>query len=144
MHRDLKLANILISADNSLRVIDFGLAFVIPKLPRPYFKEVVGSLLFMAPEIIKEQGAETCYTHAVDIWSLGVMMYYLLAGTSPFRGDTDEEFSDSIKNDLINFRKNERIAKSSDQARDLIEKMCEKNPIDRISTEQALTHPFFA
>ena len=135
VHRDLKLANLLLSKDQSLRIIDFGVSLVVPKDPKEYNKEIVGSLAFMAPEIFKTKGAETSYTPAVDIWAIGIIMFNLLAGASPFSGYEEDEYKHSIMNDEVNYRRTDRIMNASDKAKSLIDKLCEKDPNERLTAE---------
>ena len=144
MHRDLKLANLLLSSDLSLRVIDFGLACKVPQNPNPSKKEIVGSLRFMAPEIFTHHGAETIWTPKVDMWALGVIMFFMLAGQCPFYGEDDEEVENAIVNDQVFFSINPRLKNCSDDAIDLMSKLLEKKPLLRLSAEEALQHPFFS
>lgn len=69
----------------------------VPENPRSSVKEIVGTLSFMAPEIFKHNGAETAYTEAIDNWAVGVIMYWLLAGDTPFNGDEEYEIEQSIQ-----------------------------------------------
>ena len=58
----------------------------------------------MAPEIFKKEGIEAIYQPSVDIWAAGIIMFNLLAGTVPFKGqDDDDEYKNSIVNDIISF-----------------------------------------
>jgi serine/threonine protein kinase len=86
VHRDLKLDNILVMTENdesvSVKIIDFGLSKIMGKYEKT--SEEFGSLCYSAPEILKK-----CeYDHKVDLWSFGVIIYFLLCGSFPF-DDTD-------------------------------------------------------
>lgn len=92
MHRDIKPQNILFKEFanlNTLKLIDFGLSAKfddINKTSRP-----LGTAIYLAPEIITTQ-----YDEKVDIWSLGVMLYQLVAGTPPFMGNNTRELYEAI------------------------------------------------
>lgn len=91
IHRDIKPENILLESKNInsvvVKITDFGFA----KCYDPYnfegFDEVLGSPLYMAPEIVKKMK----YDSKVDIWSLGIMAYIILSGKPPFTGKTKDE-----------------------------------------------------
>ena len=100
-------------------------------------KKIVGSLYYIAPEVLKHKYNEKC-----DIWSCGVIMYILLSQTLPFKGETEEEFIDKIligKYDL----ESPPFNKISKNAKDLISKLLLNDPEKRISAEEALNHPWF-
>lgn len=77
VHRDLKLSNILVTADFEIKLADFGFART---QEDEYFRSVVGTPLTMAPEVFDRKE----YNEKCDIWSLGVITYQMLFGTSPF------------------------------------------------------------
>lgn len=77
MYRDLKLENILIDDDGHIKLCDFGLAS--PSLTNT--KTFCGTPEYIAPEIILKKG----YSKEVDYWALGIVIYELLTGYSPFK-----------------------------------------------------------
>jgi calcium-dependent protein kinase len=79
IHRDIKIENIMITSDDSVRLIDFGLSKI--KTDDENFYEVAGTIDYMAPEVL----AGNCDMSA-DIWSLGVVLYILASGYYPFSG----------------------------------------------------------
>jgi WD40 repeat protein len=86
LHRDLKPGNILFDEDGRAAVSDFGLAKILggeADLTRTI--ALMGTPNYMAPELTR--GGKGAATTACDVWSLGVMLYELLAGFPPFRGD---------------------------------------------------------
>ncbi|KAK4049323.1 Serine/threonine kinase [Microbotryomycetes sp. JL201] len=94
VYRDLKLDNILLTLDGHIKVADYGLC----KEEMWYGKTTstfCGTPEFMAPEIILEQR----YGRAVDWWAFGVLIYEMLLGQSPFRGDDEDEIFDAILED---------------------------------------------
>lgn len=99
IHRDLKPENILFETKDdtsNVKLVDFGFAKVFN--PKKALKEVLGTPLFIAPEIISKK-----YNTKADIWSLGVVTYFLLSGEPPFDGDNRTELFDNIKGGKISF-----------------------------------------
>uniref|UniRef100_A0A8B9IBF4 protein kinase C n=1 Tax=Anser brachyrhynchus TaxID=132585 RepID=A0A8B9IBF4_9AVES len=98
VYRDLKLDNLLLDAEGFVKIADFGLC-----------KEGIGfgdrtntfcgTPEFLAPEVL----TDISYTRAVDWWGLGVLIYEMLVGESPFPGDDEEEVFDSIVNDEVRY-----------------------------------------
>lgn len=165
-HRDLKPQNILIDKNGkTVKIADFGLArhFSVPF--RLYSKEIV-TLWYRAPEVI--MGAKD-YGIGVDIWSLGCIFAQLFTGRPPFQGECQIEqlfqifFMLGTPNDIMwpgiknvpdfcdKFPKfipkgfYELIGNNGfdEKAMDLLEKMCELNPVKRIGCREILMHPFF-
>jgi serine/threonine protein kinase len=127
-HRDIKLANFLVS-NKGLVLCDFGLAtFYVPDIP---LTSKLGSPFYMAPEVLLH-----CYGCEADIWSLGVILYYLLTGTHPFVGDTVDEIFLKIKFAQVEFKS----PLLSPDAKDLLRALLHKSPHDRITGVDALQH----
>ena len=80
VHRDIKPDNIMITSNDTVRLIDFGLAA--NSANKRGLTEIAGTPYYMAPEVI--QGA---YGKQSDLWSLGVILYTLVSGYLPFQGD---------------------------------------------------------
>ena len=78
VHRDLKPENLLIDELNNVKLCDFGWCVKLDENPRNTF---CGTYEYMAPEVVKEEP----YSKAIDVWSIGVLLYELLHGYSPFR-----------------------------------------------------------
>ncbi len=167
VHRDIKLENLLIDLNNNVKICDFGIGRKI-KNKNQLLHDQCGTLMYMAPEILlssKEKGYEP---FPVDIWSSGISLYIMLSGTLPFNyknkknGDDDEEeeneeeeesFSEkskSKKNEEDNFKlqysivykEPKKIEKISDEARDLLKGLLNKDPKKRLTCEQILNHPW--
>lgn len=81
-HRDIKPENMMYGKDGEVRLVDFGLS----KECRGQMRTYAGTPYFMSPEVINEN-----YTHKCDIWSLGCVLYMLVAGRLPFEGYTKPE-----------------------------------------------------
>jgi serine/threonine-protein kinase len=84
-HRDIKPANVIITGENQLKIVDFGLAMLAGQTGVTKQGVTVGTSPFMSPEQAKSETVD----HRTDVWSLGVVLYQMLTGTAPFRGDHD-------------------------------------------------------
>ena len=102
IHRDLKPENFMIKINNlnkpQIKLIDFGLATYIPKNGQK-LKEFLGTREYAAPEIHENSG----YLEKVDEWAIGVIMYNMLTGFEPFKGETPSEIKDSVLFSQIHF-----------------------------------------
>ncbi|GJM99232.1 hypothetical protein PR202_ga16315 [Eleusine coracana subsp. coracana] len=133
MHRDLKPENFLFlnkSEDSPLKAIDFGLSVYFK--PGDRFTEVVGSGCYMAPEVLNRS-----YGPEIDVWSAGVILHILLCGFPPFWGDSDEKIAQAILRGGINLQR-DPWHKVSQSAKDLIRKMLDPNPSNRLTAKQVL------
>ena len=130
-HRDLKPNNILIirSPDNRLivKIIDFGLAGSI--FQKRKMKAKIGTLIYMAPEIIKNNS----YDEKIDIWSTGMILYNMTTGCGPFVPGNNERIKYQILNKPIDFYKI-----TNEDLRELCKEMLERNSEKRINTRTAL------
>ena len=145
VHRDLKLENILISEiekDNNtnekyfwVKIIDFGTAKIFEKNKNE--KAVVGSSYYIAPEVLHKNSNEKC-----DTWSVGVILYMLIVGRAPFDGKSDDEIIENIEKGEFN-SKHPKMLNSSDEVQDLVKKLLEVNVKKRLSSSEALKHPWF-
>jgi calcium-dependent protein kinase len=137
MHRDLKPENFLFDSpaeDATLKAIDFGLSIFYK--PGQYLSDVVGSPYYVAPEVLhKYYGPES------DVWSAGVILYILLCGVPPFWAETDSGIFRQILKGKIDFV-SDPWPKISESAKDLIRKMLDRNPRQRISAHEVLCHPW--
>ncbi|XP_034402712.1 serine/threonine-protein kinase N2 isoform X1 [Cyclopterus lumpus] len=122
VYRDLKLDNLLMDADGFVRIADFGLC----KEGMSHGDRTTtfcGTPEFLAPEVL----TDNTYTRSVDWWGLGVLVYEMLVGESPFPGDDEEEVFDSIVNDDVRFPRF-----LSPESVSLIQKLLQKNPEKRL------------
>lgn len=133
IHRDIKPENILLNEDNLAKLADFGWSnFLESDKTRD---TLAGTPEYLAPEMIMKTG----HDHRVDVWSIGVLLFELLAGRAPFifSGDIGNLYS-NIKNLKIKWTDDFPIL-----AKDLVGKLLKFKPTDRITLEQALEHPWF-
>jgi serine/threonine protein kinase len=84
IHRDIKPDNIMCCKDHTdIKLVDFGLATLPGSMDPNHFRSIVGTPMFMAPEIGNRSSAGGYYSHAVDVWSAGITLYYMLSGQFP-------------------------------------------------------------
>ncbi len=95
VHRDVKSANIMITPAGQVKIMDFGLAKSPERTQLTKAGSTVGTAAYMSPE----QGRGETADHRSDIWSLGVVLYEMVAGTLPFRGDHEQAVMYSILNE---------------------------------------------
>ncbi|OTA61429.1 Pkinase-domain-containing protein, partial [Hypoxylon sp. EC38] len=131
-HRDLKLENILLTDDNQIKIIDFGMS-AIHQGPQHVLTTACGSPHYAAPELIAKKGyrAET-----VDIWSLGIILYACMTGRLPFDGSNQSEVLSSIEHGLYHLPEF-----LSDEAQDLISGILVVDPKERLSSRELWQHP---
>lgn len=128
-HRDLKLENILLTYQRTVKLIDFGFSHLSTGL----LSTQCASFPYAAPEIF--QGVK--YTDSVDIWALGVILYSILVGSLPF-GDEDVF---TISKNVLNY---EPVYPNhlSPKAIDLLKGLLVKDQTQRITIEQIINHPW--
>ncbi|XP_074705554.1 myosin light chain kinase, smooth muscle-like [Strix aluco] len=137
VHLDLKPENIVCVSPGShwLKIIDFGLARKLT--PDTPVKVLHGTPEFMAPEVIAFEPVG----FSTDMWSVGVICYILLSGESPFQGDNDMETLVNITAAQWDFEE-EIFSEISQQAKDFISQLLQKDPRCRLSSVGALLHPW--
>ena len=134
IHRDIKPENIVLDEYENCKLCDFGLSIILNDNSKR--NTICGTLEYMAPEIIKNEG----YEKTIDIWSLGILLYEMIHGYCPFNSN-DNNKNNIILNKIIN--ENFEIKKDiSNECKDLIQKMLEKDYKKRITIEEILNHQF--
>ncbi|XP_053502737.1 serine/threonine-protein kinase N2 [Ictalurus furcatus] len=138
VYRDLKLDNLLLDTEGYVKIADFGLCKEGMGF-QDRTSTFCGTPEFLAPEVL----TETSYTRAVDWWGLGVLIFEMLVGESPFPGDDEEEVFDSIVNDEVRYPRF-----LSTEAISIMRRLLRRNPERRLGggecdAEEVKKHLFF-
>ncbi|XP_059843840.1 serine/threonine-protein kinase Chk2 [Hypanus sabinus] len=141
-HRDLKPENVLLKSNEEnclLKITDFGLSKIVGEAS--LMKTLCGTPTYLAPEVLLGAGAGS-YSKAVDCWSLGVILFICLAGYPPF---SDQNKEMALRDQII--KGHYKLIRDcwvnvSETAKDLVKKLLVVDPEKRLSTEEALKHPW--
>ena len=133
IHRDIKPQNIMILEDGLVKITDFGVAMALNASDLTQTNSVMGSVHYLPPEQAAGKGS----TIKSDIYSLGIVLYEMLAGTMPFRGETAVEIAlKHIKEPMPSIRKiNPKVPQSLEN---IIFKCTAKNPKNRYNNVREL------
>ena len=136
-HRDLKLENLLLTEDNTIKIIDFGLSHEFNG--KDLLKTKCGSPSYASPELIAQPFYDGFKS---DIWCCGIILYAMLCGYLPFDGDEDKDGKDVLFKNIIegNLEFPKFISKI---AKDLIIRLLNVDAKERISIPEIKKHPFY-
>lgn len=139
VHLDLKPQNILLTSDRPLgdiKIVDFGLSRIVNN--NEELREIMGTPEYVAPEILSYEPIST----ATDMWSIGVLAYVMLTGTSPFLGDDKQHTFLNISQ--LNISYTEDFEGVSERAVDFMKALLVREPEGRATAEDCLQHPWLA
>ena len=133
VHRDIKTENLLLDKNYRIKLCDYGWATYLQ--PGEKLKTFCGTFDYAAPEILKKIE----YDEKVDVWSLGILLFEILTGFTPFKGKTNDERFYNISKGLINWPKD-----INKEAKNLISKILKLNPKERLNIDDILKHKLFS
>jgi len=135
VHRDLKPANILLSYDGDVKLADFGLAKIFKD--GDSMQTMLGTPYYMAPEILEGRP----YNERADLWSVGVILFQMVAGCVPFPAKEQMELKNRVLKGEFKIPQNVNI---SPICLDMICKLIVLDPLHRCNFNDFLKHPFAA
>ena len=134
IHRDIKPHNILISNDGRVvKVADFGIAKAVSNSTMTNIGSIIGSVHYFSPE----QAKGKFVSNNADLYSLGIVLYEMLIGKVPFRGDSPISIALQHINDEIEFTQEEKI-RIPQSVRTIIKKLTEKSTANRYQSAEEL------
>jgi len=140
VHRDLKPENVMLEQEPetveqlNLKLIDFGTSVSVPESGR--LREAIGTMYYMAPEVLDRRYDSKC-----DVWSLGVILFILIAGYPPFGGETDDEIVGNIMANNPAYDTPEWWA-ASPEVRTFVRRMLTTDPRQRPSAQECMNDPW--
>ncbi|KAF8153278.1 kinase-like domain-containing protein [Crassisporium funariophilum] len=143
VHRDLKPENLLFrtqAEDADIMLADFGLSRIMEEEKLNLLTEICGTPGYMAPEIFKKSG----HGKPVDVWAMGVITYFLLAGYTPFDRDSQQLEMEAIIAGDYKFEPEEYWQNVSETAKDFVRTCLTIDPTNRPTAAGALQHKWLA
>ena len=133
IHRDIKPENILLDAEGKTKLADFGWS----NFNKGQRKTFCGTPEYLAPEMISQEG----HNQGVDLWCLGILLFELLTGHPPFKGENQFQL-------FFNIQGVDKLSiyypiGFSNVAKNLVSKLLKSNPAQRISMQEMKSHPWF-
>ncbi|KAF3692598.1 Calcium/calmodulin-dependent protein kinase kinase 1 [Channa argus] len=135
IHRDIKPSNLLLGDDGHVKIADFGVSNEFEGADA-LLSSTVGTPAFMAPEMMTDQ-EQSFSGKALDVWAMGVTLYCFVFGKCPFYDEYIVSLHSKIKNKPVEFPEKPLI---SEDLRELIEQMLDKNPESRITLTEIKLH----
>jgi len=136
-HRDLKPDNILVGANGEVKIVDFGVSEMFQG-GKDSVRKSAGSPAFMSPEMVSVKGAsETFSAFKGDIWSMGIVLFCMVAGRVPFRGETVFMTYEMIRSEDVSYP-----ADLPEDLTNLLRLILKKLPDERPTIQQIKEHPW--
>ncbi|NWQ74793.1 STK36 kinase, partial [Columbina picui] len=134
LHRDMKPQNILLGKDGVVKLCDFGFARAM-SIHTMVLTSIKGTPLYMSPELVEERP----YDHTADLWSVGCILYELFVGTPPFYTSSIFQLVSLIVKDPVKWP-----VAISPVFKSFLQGLLMKDPLQRLSWPELLSHPFVA
>ena len=131
----MKLDNILLNSDGSVKICDFGISIFMEENRLEYDQS--GTPAYIAPEILRGDGYSG---FKADVWSLGITLYTMLTGTIPFQARETDQLHALILEGVFDFPETPQL---TPEAKDLLRRILVLDPLERISLEEVRKHPWF-
>lgn len=138
VHLDLKPQNILLTSEaplGDIKIVDFGLSRMVSRDQE--HREIMGTPEYVAPEILNYEPIST----ATDMWSIGVLAYVMLTGTSPFLGEDKQETFLNISQINISYTEEELLGLGAAPI-NFMKSLLLKDPQARATAQDCLKHPW--
>uniref|UniRef100_A0AAY5EAA4 Protein kinase domain-containing protein n=1 Tax=Electrophorus electricus TaxID=8005 RepID=A0AAY5EAA4_ELEEL len=137
IHRDIKPSNLLVGEDGHIKIADFGVSNQFEGADA-LLTSTVGTPAFLAPETLSET-RKNFSGKALDVWAMGVTLYCFVFGVCPFMDERILSLHQKIKTQPVELPEQADV---SDDLKDLLFKMLNKNPETRITVPQIKVHPW--
>ncbi|OTA95136.1 hypothetical protein M434DRAFT_20417 [Hypoxylon sp. CO27-5] len=137
VHRDIKPDNLLLTEDDVLKIVDFGVSEIFEKPDSMMTSKNAGSPAFLPPELC-QAGHGDVSGKAADVWSMGVSLYCLKYGRLPFRRDNVLDMYNAIRTEELQIP----VDNEDSNFVDLITRILDKNPETRLSLREIRNHPW--
>ncbi|KAI8966216.1 Pkinase-domain-containing protein [Daldinia sp. FL1419] len=137
IHRDIKPDNLLLTEDDVLKIVDFGVSEMFEKPDHMMTSKSAGSPAFLPPELCQARHGDVS-GKAADIWSMGVTLYCLKYGRLPFRRDNVFDMYDAIRSEEIQIPSDDEDPNFVD----LITRILDKNNKTRLTLREIRNHPW--
>ncbi|XP_054867799.1 calcium/calmodulin-dependent protein kinase kinase 1b isoform X2 [Amphiprion ocellaris] len=137
IHRDIKPSNLLLGDDGHVKIADFGVSNEFEGTDA-LLSSTAGTPAFMAPEMMTDR-EQSFSGKALDVWAMGVTLYCFVFGMCPFYDEYIVSLHNKIKNKPVEFPEMPSI---SEELKELIERMLDKNPETRITIPEIKLHPW--
>uniref|UniRef100_A0A8C8VGW4 Calcium/calmodulin dependent protein kinase kinase 1 n=1 Tax=Pelusios castaneus TaxID=367368 RepID=A0A8C8VGW4_9SAUR len=137
IHRDIKPSNLLLGDDGRVKIADFGVSNQFEGNDAQ-LSSTAGTPAFMAPEAISDSG-KSFSGKALDVWAMGITLYCFVYGKCPFIDEYILALHNNIKNKVVEFPEEPQM---SEELRELILRMLDKNPETRITVPEIKLHPW--